>query len=112
VSSSRRDKVAKAIQAAVADFLTRFMTKSTPGFVTVSHVKMSNDLKVASVYFSILGAEAAITSSLDVLEHHKGRIRFHIGKEVPLKYVPELRFFNDDTMAYMDHMNRILRKLN
>ena len=112
MSSSRRDKVGKAIQVAVAEFLTRYMMESTPGFVTVSHVKMSDDLKMASIYFSILGSDDAIAGSLEVLEHHKGRIRYYIGQEVPLKYVPELRFFNDDTMAYMDHMNRILRNLD
>ncbi|MCF7796479.1 MAG: 30S ribosome-binding factor RbfA [Lentisphaeria bacterium] len=111
MGSARKDKVAKAIQAAVADFLTRFMTETAPGFITVSQVKMSDDLKLASVYFSILGGDDKIDGSLAVLEHHKGRIRYHVGQEVPLKYVPELRFFHDDTMAYMDHMNRIIRKL-
>lgn len=112
MGNSRREKVAKAIQAAVADFLSRSMTESTPGFVTVSHAKMSEDLKIASIYFSIIGDEEKIKGSLEVLENHKSRIRYRVGQEVPLKYVPELRFFYDDTMAYLDHMNRVIRKLN
>jgi len=112
MGNSRKEKVSKAIQAAAAEFLARSMTESTPGFVTVSHVKMSEDLKIASIYFSIIGDEAKVKASLAILENHKSRFRFHIGQEVSMKYVPEMRFFIDDTMAYLDHMNRIIRKLN
>lgn len=112
MGNSRREKVAKAIQSAVADFLSRSMTESTPGFVTVSHVKMTEDLKLASIYFSIIGDDAKVKASLEILEKHKSRIRYHVGQEVLMKYVPELRFFVDDTMAYMDHMNQIIRKLS
>ncbi len=111
MSGSRQDKVAEAVRAAAADYLIKNLANTTPGFITVAKVKMSPDLKLATVYFSIFGNEKAIKASFGKLQDHMGRIRYHIGQEVPLKYVPELRFFLDDTMAYAAKMNSLLKDI-
>lgn len=111
MSGSRQKKVAEAIRAAAADYLTKNLANTTPGFITVSKVKMSPDLKLANVYFSIFGNDKAIEDSFKVVVKHMGRFRYHIGQEVIMKYVPELRFFLDDTMAYTAKINSMLKDL-
>ncbi len=111
MGGSRQERVGEAIRAAVADYLIKNLANATPGFVTVTKTKMSPDLKLASVYCSILGAHDAVQASFETLLHHLGRIRYHVGQEVPLKYVPELRLFLDDTLEQADHVNNLMRDL-
>ncbi len=108
---ARQERVAEAVRAAVADFLILNLANSTPGFISVSRVKMAPDLKLASVYFTIYGSEEDVAFSFKTLEKHSGRIRYHVGQEVPLKYVPGLRFFIDDSLEYKDKMNRVMKDL-
>ncbi len=108
---ARQKRVAEAIRAAVAEYLILNLANATPGFITVSKAKMSPDLKIANVYFSIYGNELDVARTFKTLEQHSGSIRFHVGKEVILKYVPELRFFLDDTLNYADKMNRVMKDL-
>jgi len=107
----RRERVAEAIKEAVADYLILNLANTTPGFISVSKVKMAPDLKLATVYFSIYGNEQAVDTSFKVLGKQIGRIRYHVGQEVPLKYVPELRFFLDDSLEYAAKINRVIKEL-
>ncbi|MCF7807741.1 MAG: 30S ribosome-binding factor RbfA [Candidatus Marinimicrobia bacterium] len=108
---ARQARVGEAIRAAVAEYLILNVANTTPGFISVSKAKMTPDLKIANVYFSIYGEPKDVESSFKTLETHHSRIRYHVGKEVRLKYVPELRFFIDDTLDYSDKINRVLKDL-
>ncbi|MEA3286457.1 MAG: 30S ribosome-binding factor RbfA [Candidatus Marinimicrobia bacterium] len=108
---ARQERVAEAVRAAVADFLIQNLANETPGFISVSKAKMAPDLKLAYVYFTIYGNEEDVAFSFKILEKHQGRIRYHVGREVPLKYVPELKFFIDDTLDYTDRMNRVMKDI-
>lgn len=108
---TRQKRVAEAVRAAVAEYLIHNLANATPGFISVSKVKMAPDLKLASVYFSIYGDKEAVESSFQTLEQHMGRVRYHVGQEVRLKYVPELRFFIDDSLEYSDHINKVMKDL-
>ena len=107
----RQERVAKAIKEAVAEYLILNLQNATPGFVSVSKAKMSPDLKLANVYFSIYGDEKQVDASFKTLERQMGAIRYHVGQEVRLKYTPELRFFIDDSLGYADHMNRVMQDI-
>jgi len=108
---ARQKRVAEAIRAAVAEYLILNLANVTPGFVSVTKAKMTPDLKIAYVYFSIYGSEEDVTYTFKVLEQHNSRARYHVGQEVPLKYVPELKFFIDDSLGYADKMNQVMRDL-
>lgn len=108
---ARQKRVGEAVRAAVAEYLILNLANATPGFISVSKAKMAPDLKLATVYFTIYGNEEDVAFSFKTLESHNGRIRYHVGQEVPLKYVPELRFFIDDSLEYADKMNRVMKDL-
>ena len=108
---ARQKRVAEAVRAAVAEYLILNLANATPGFISVSKVKMAPDLRLASVYFTIYGSEEDVAYSFKTLENHASQIRYHVGQEVPLKYVPELRLFIDDSLEYTDKMNRVMKDL-
>lgn len=108
---ARQKRVAEAVKEAIAEYLILNLANATPGFISVTKVKMAPDLKLATVYFSIYGNEQDIAFSFKTLEKHSGRIRYHVGQEVQLKYVPELRFFIDDSLDYSQKMNEVMKDL-
>ncbi|MCF7824136.1 MAG: 30S ribosome-binding factor RbfA [Candidatus Marinimicrobia bacterium] len=108
---ARQKRVAEAVKEAIAEYLILNLANSTPGFISVTRVKMAPDLKLATVYFSIYGNEQDIAFTFKTLERYNSRIRYHVGQEVPLKYVPELRFFIDDSLDYSYKMAEVMKDL-
>lgn len=69
------------------------------GFVTITGVKVSGDLKQAVVYFSVLGKEEAWQDTLRALESARGYIRTTLAHNLKLRLVPELTFKEDETLV-------------
>lgn len=69
------------------------------GFVTVTGVKLSGDLKQAVVYFSVLGNEESWQESLRALESARGYLKTGLARNLKLRSVPELIFKEDDTLV-------------
>jgi ribosome-binding factor A len=107
--SIRTERVAGEIQKALAGPLQRIAEEISAGFITVTEVRVSPDLQTARVYLSVYGGNK---TSVEVLEHieleHAGRLRHHLGKSVRLRYVPQLKFFIDDTLDRAIRINAIL----
>lgn len=109
--STRQLKVAKQIQRDLAEMIrARGMAAYKGAMVTVSGVKMTPDLSVAKVYVSIFPSEKA-GEVLRILEDEKGRIRGDLGRLVAkqLRIVPEISFFLDDSLDYVEHIDELLK---
>ncbi|MBQ0025435.1 MAG: 30S ribosome-binding factor RbfA [Bacteroidales bacterium] len=110
--STRQLKVAKQIQKDLAEMIrARGMAAYGGAMVTVSGVKMTPDLSGAKVYVSIFPSAKA-AEVLKTLEDEKGRIRGDLGRLVAkqLRIVPELTFFLDDSLDYVEHIDELLKK--
>ena len=80
------------------------------GFVTIVDVRLSEDLKLAKVYFSIYGSDEEKENTVAALKRSKGYIKFLLGKRVKLKYMPELNFVPDDTLERVQRIGEILSR--
>ncbi len=109
--SVRQKKVADKVQQLVSLVIDRKIKDPDKGFVTITHVKMSPDLRIASVYFTVLGDESETERSLAALNRAKNYIRNEIAPELKMRFVPDLRFFVDDTMAYAKKIERLLENI-
>lgn len=107
--SIRTERVAGELQKALAGPLQTIAGEMSAGFITVTEVRMSADLQVARVYLSVFGGQR---TPGDVLEHiekeETGRLRHHVAKTVRLRYVPQLRFYIDDSLDRAQRINAIL----
>ncbi len=74
--------------------------------ITVGEVRLSNDLKVATVYVMPLGGEN-IEAAIGALARNKPELRHRVAKEMTLKYAPDLRFLPDDTFDRLDETRRM-----
>ncbi len=78
------------------------------GFVTITRVKMSPDMKNARIYFSVVGDEPAVRKSGHALNRARGFIRRALAKKVQLKYIPEIFFELDDSLEYSMRIEELL----
>ncbi len=75
--------------------------------ITVGEVRLSPDLRVATVFVLPLGGEGK-EDAIKLLAHHQWELRRMIGKKCGLKHAPELRFRLDDTFDRMEETRRLL----
>ncbi len=75
---------------------------------TISGVKMSPDLRIADVYVTVFGDKRRIQEALDGFKRSKGFIKKSIAPKLGLKFMPELRFFHDDTFDKAARMDALI----
>ena len=110
--SIRTERVASVIKEEIGAILTREYSDPAFGFTTVTEVRVTPDLRLARVFFSIFGAPAVQKKTLALLEAERARIRRLIGSRIRLRYVPELEFRHDDTLDHVDRINTLINTLH
>ena len=90
-------RVDEAVRQVLSDALTTALKDPRIGFVTVTDVRTSPDLRNATVFVSVLGDEAQRDESLDGLRAAHGYLQGRVASELRLKYTPSLVFEYDDT---------------
>jgi len=108
--SQRMLRVAELIRHSMAELLTRGAINDPVlegRVVTVPHVKMSPDLKLAIVYVMPLGGKAA-TEVIAALDRHKKYLRTEIAHRINLKFAPDIRFKIDDSFDNVAKIDALL----
>jgi ribosome-binding factor A len=82
------------------------------GFVTITGVRASPDLRHAWVYYTTLGDDRAKVSTAAGLRSARPHLRSVLGKQVRLKFLPELHFEPDQTMAEAERIDELIRSLH
>jgi ribosome-binding factor A len=111
-TSIRQRKIADTIKKELGRVINTEVRDPDRGFVTITHVRVTPDISIAYVYFSVIGEEGQEAKSLAVLEKASGFLRTATAKALKSKKTPELKFFLDDTLDYMNSMNQIVKKIH
>jgi len=107
----RAGRLAGRVQEEVSEIIQRKMKDPRLGFVTVTSVKLTADLRHASIYFSVMGGEEDKKNSLAGLESASPFIRSELGRRLRVKHIPDLKFFYDDSAVKGARIDTILRHL-
>jgi ribosome-binding factor A len=91
-------RVDEAMRAVLSDAIAKDLKDPRIGFVTVTGVKTSPDLRHARVYVSVLGDDPERSASMDGLRSAHGFLQRRLADELPLKHTPSLTFEYDDTV--------------
>ncbi len=111
--SIRSEKVASEIKKALVKPVSDLVSELYHGaLVTVTSVRLTRDLRLAYVYLSFYGNNISPGEFIEILENKKSSIRAHIGSSVRLRFVPDLKFFVDDTLDQMEHIQDLLDSVN
>ena len=108
----RPERVAREIQAAVADLLLRGMIRDPRvGFITITGVKVTPDLRTARVFWSMLGSDAAKKDCAAGLAKARGFVRREVTDRVKLRVSPEIVFSFDESVGEGDKIDRLLKEV-
>jgi ribosome-binding factor A len=108
----RVERVAEQIQSFLAEVLRLRFKDPRLGFVTLTAVKLSRDLRSARVYVSVLGSETERRASLEALRRGVGFLRHELANGLKLRHTPNLTFVDDTSLARADRVSRLLEELH
>ncbi|HEY5526127.1 MAG TPA: 30S ribosome-binding factor RbfA [Candidatus Anoxymicrobiaceae bacterium] len=109
--SRRLNKVEEACKEVLSEVLQREVKDPRVGFVTITSVKVSPDLRHAKVYVSVLGTREDTERSFEGLESSKGYMRSELGKHLRIKYLPEIEIVKDDVSEEALHLAEVFRRV-
>lgn len=107
----RADRVSDELQRELSDIILRQMRDPRIGYVTVTGVEVSKDIRYAKVYVSVLGDAEARATTMDGLTRATGFIRTELGRRLRLRHVPEILFRYDESIEHGAHIDQLLREI-
>jgi ribosome-binding factor A len=105
----RSDKVGDQMREEISEILLKELKDPRIGFVTITKVAVTDDLRQAKVYYSVFGGEQEKEDSFQGLESATGYIKRELGRRMRLKYMPEITFLFDDSLEYGAHNEELLQ---
>ena len=111
MQETRQNKIARLLQKELS-VIFQEQTRSLHGvMVSVTRVKVSPDLSICTAYLSIFPSEKA-EELIQNITKNETQIRYELGTRVryQLRIIPELRFFIDDSLDYIERIDELLKK--
>ncbi len=106
MSNHRLERVRELLKRAIGESLRREIPIQEAGVITVNDVDVSGDLRIAKVYISVLGTPAQRKVANELLLKVRHLVQAHVAREVVLKFTPQLKFLQDDSI---ERGNRVLQ---
>lgn len=108
----RQERLSELLKIEISEILLkRVKDPRISSFVSITEIKLSKDLRHAHVFVSIFGDEKTKRETLTGLESAKGFIRSEIGKDLRIRFIPEIVFELDDSLERGDRILKIIKNL-
>ncbi|MBI3312671.1 MAG: 30S ribosome-binding factor RbfA [Candidatus Omnitrophica bacterium] len=111
MQGSRKDRVGHLLQMELGSLILTRLKDPRLGFVTVTHVDVSADLKSACVYYSVIGDEKKKKETKIALEKATGFLQARISETIKLRYTPRLIFRYDDSFDQGMEIDRMIYRI-
>jgi len=109
MATRRKDRVAEAIKRLISEIVQRELKDPRlSGFITITKVEVTADLRLAKIFYSVLGDEKTKKQIKGGLESARSYMRGRIADELKLRYAPEILLCVDKTFEYRDRIDEIL----
>jgi ribosome-binding factor A len=109
--STRQEKVEELLKAEISEILQRELKDPRLGFVTVTEVEVSPDLRHARVFVSVMGDERAREESLEGLKSAAGFVRGELGRRLTMRVTPEIEFRIDSSIEQGARIFELLEQI-
>ncbi len=107
----RSVRVGDVVLKEVASLLLEKVRDPRVQGVTLTGIRLSNDLKQARIFFSVMGDHILVERAQEGLNSATGFLKREIGRRIDLRYVPGITFVYDPSLKTGDHMERVFEKL-
>ena len=111
-ASRRSKKLSEQIRSELSWIIENKLKDPNKGFITLTHVKLSSDMKLASVYYTVLGDEKSREVTQSVLSRSISFLRYELRDKLKVRYLPKLRFFYDNTYDYSQQISKLMSKIH
>ncbi|MDP7077077.1 MAG: 30S ribosome-binding factor RbfA [Desulfobacterales bacterium] len=108
---TRAERVSGLIRRALSELLQKNIKDPRLEMVTITAVKMSRDLRIAKVYFSTYGGKTNKDKVIKGFQNAFGYIKRCLGNQLGLRYMPDLKFFYDESFDYGSHIDKVLKSI-
>ena len=109
----RSEKVADLIRKEVSEMiLLKTIKDPRIGFLTITRVSVSDDCRMARIYFSVMGTVEERDRSLEGLNSARGYVRKELGRRISLRYTPDIIFQFDPSIEYAIHLDEVIHHLH
>ncbi len=106
---ARADRISGMIQVAITELLRKKMQNPKVEMATITGVKLTADLMIADVYITVFGGKKKIADAMEGFKESKGFIKKSIAPKLGLRFMPELRFFYDDSFDKAAKMDALIK---
>lgn len=108
---ARNERVAQALKKEISSIIHDELKDPRLGFVTIIRVDLTQDLRSAKIFFSVLGKQEDYQKTKQALDSSLGFIRRLIARRVRLRFTPELMFREDHSSEYSVEIEKILNEI-
>jgi len=108
-TDARARRLAERIQVIVAETIERRVKDPRMGFITVTDVRVTGDLREATVFYTVLGDSTEQSDTAEALESAKGMLRTEVGRQTGIRHTPSLAFIADAIPETARHLDDLLR---
>ena len=108
---SRADRVGGLIQKVLSDLLKKGVKDPRLKMATITGVKVSRDLKQARIYFTTSGDSQKKGAAVKGFSSAHGFIKRALAHELDLKYMPDIKFFYDESLEYGTHIDELIESI-
>ena len=109
----RSEKVADLIRKEISEMiLLKTIKDPRIGFLTITRVSVSDDCRMARIYFSVMGGVEEQHRSLEGLNSARGYVRKELARRMSLRYAPEIVFQFDPSIEYAIHIDEVFHHLH
>ena len=107
----RSERMSDEIRSILGNIFIANIQIQDAGLLTVSKVEVTSDLRLAKVFISLLNSKKPSNEVIDYLKHRRKVIRYHLGNKLNAKFVPDLRFYYDDSLKKAEKIGALLNKI-
>ncbi|MCX5695560.1 MAG: 30S ribosome-binding factor RbfA [Candidatus Omnitrophica bacterium] len=108
---SRQDKVAEAIRQEASVIIHDKLKDPRLGFVTITSVEVTPNLRYAKILFSVLGSDEAYKKTKEALDSAVGFVRKLVAQRLNLRFAPEIAFYEDRSTEYSVRIEEVLNEI-
>ena len=109
--SQRSDQVAEELRKIISLIFLEELHDPRIGFITVTRIELTDDLRFAKVFYSVLGEEDQKASTQEALDENRVWIRRVVVERINMKYAMEIRFELDKSIEHSFKIDNILKKI-
>jgi ribosome-binding factor A len=95
----------------LSDILIKIIKDPRLKSATITDVKISRDLRIARIYFTTNGDQKSVEEAIEGFKSAIGYVKRTLAGQLGLRYMPELRFFYDESFDYGSHIDKILKEV-